>query len=249
MIDLAPGENVYYPMPYVEGEPHLLVITDQRVVHFGEAGRQELPAKQVQFVGRLSLRPMVTLGVILAMLALPGLGFGIYWMVTSGLFTRAAAVTATDDPSVQTPQTEGANAESVNDDEAPPPPDMTTYKVLGIVFAATAIVFAVVGILLIRIKRHYVIVRSPRDVLQIRAKTPMEQTQILATLGALASAQKVAAPAAAAAAAPPQIQVDDKGDPVKALQELAQARAAGKVSEEEFEAKRDVLVKRARNRR
>jgi hypothetical protein len=182
--------------------------------------------------------------VILAFLALPGLGFGIYWMVTSGLFNRAPAVTAGDDPSVA--QGEGSgNQETINDEEAPPPPDMSTYKVLGIVFAATAIVFALVGVLLIRVRRHYVIVRAPQAVVQIRAKTPMEQTQILATLGALASSQK-AMPQAPAA---PQVQVDDKGDPVKALQELAQARALGNVSEEEFEAKREVLVKRVRNRR
>jgi hypothetical protein len=244
MIDLAPDENVFYPMPYVEGEAHLLVITNLRVVHFGEAGKQELPAKQVQFVGRLSLRPVLTLGVILALLTLPGLGFGIYWMVTSGLFTRAPAVTAGDDPSVAQP--DNGNTDSINEDEPPPPPpDTGTYKVLGSVFTATAIVFAVVGLLLIRVRRHYVIVRGTQQVVQIRAKTPMEQTQILATLGALASSQK-AMPQAPAA---PQVQVDDKGDPVKALQELAQARALGNVSEEEFEARREVLVKRVRGRR
>jgi hypothetical protein len=191
------------------------------------------------------MRPFLTLGVILAFLALPGLGFGIYWMVTSGLFTSKVAATTSDDPA--SPQAEKGADESINaDEEAAPPPDLSTYKVLGIVFAACAILFALGGFLLIRVRRHYVIVRAPQQVVQIRAKTPMEQTQILATLGALVSSSKAAAPQAQAA---PPVQVDDKGDPVKALQDLAKERALGNLSQEEFEAKRDVLVKRVRGRR
>src|SRR5690349_18107286 len=87
-MELSPGENVFYPMPYVEGEAHLLVITNQRVLHFGDAGKQEMPAKQIQFVGRMSGRPYVVLGVVLALLvALPLVGAGIYYIVTSGVLS------------------------------------------------------------------------------------------------------------------------------------------------------------------
>src|SRR5687767_2318204 len=77
-IDLRPGENVFFPVPFAENEAHLLVITNQRVVQFGEEGRQELPAREVSFVGRLSERPFVALGVILAIIGLPLVGLGAY---------------------------------------------------------------------------------------------------------------------------------------------------------------------------
>ena len=43
--------------------------------------------------------------------------------------------------------------------------------------------------------------------------------------------------------------MDDGGDPVKALQELSAARAAGKISDDEFYALREILLERSRGRR
>ena len=43
--------------------------------------------------------------------------------------------------------------------------------------------------------------------------------------------------------------MDDKGDPVKALQDLAMARQTGKIKDEEFQAKREVLLERIKNRK
>jgi hypothetical protein len=240
-IDLKPGENVFYPMPYIDTEVNLLVITNQRLVHFGDAGKQEVPAREISFIGRMSRRPFVAAAVILILLGLTSLGLGIYWIFSSGLIGSAkTAVTANDDPSV-------VQAEEPDEEDKPPPEDTTVYKILGCVLAPLGLIFILIGVLLVRVNRHIVLVRGGAAVVEIRVKSPMEQMQILATLGSIQSAGKAAAPAAAAKA--PAVKVDDKGDPVKALQELAAQRAAGKVSQEEFDAKREVLVQRVRGRK
>lgn len=255
-IPLQPEENVYFPMPYVEGEAHLLVITNQRVVHYGDAGKQELAAKQIQFVGRMSTRPLVAVGIVLALLGLVTIGTGVYFIITSGVLSgiktpALPGAAAGDDPAVAAP--EGAPAEAAADDPAGAPasadPSGGANKILGFVAAGGGLVLLLVGGLLFRIERHFVVVRGGAAVLQIKAASPMEQTQILATLGALQSATKNAPPAPAAAPAAPAVQVDDKGDPVKALQDLAAQRAAGKVSEDEFDAKREILLARVRARK
>ena len=258
-IPLQPDENVYFPMPYVEGEAHLLVITNQRVVHFGDAGKQEMPAKQIQFVGRLSTRPLVMVGIVLALVGLGVIGLGAYWIVTSGVLSGVKVpalpgAAAGDDPSVAGAPEE-APAEATADDPsgaapAAADPSSGSNKILGFVAAGGGLALLLVGGLLFRVERHFVLVRGGAVALQIKAATAMEQTQILATLGAIQSATKNA-PAAPAPAAPaaPAVQVDDKGDPVKALQELAAARAAGKVSDDEFDAKREILLGRVRARK
>ena len=252
-MQLNQGENVLYPMPYVEGEAHLLVITNQRVVNFGDSGRQEMPAGQLQFVGRLSMRPYMALGLILAVLALPVTGLGIYWIVTSGLLSSARSAipgAPTDDPAFGAPPPEALE----EGEELPPPPEPPSMavKVLGIVFAPLGLIMIVGGVLLIRLQRHLVLLRGGTMEIKIITKTQMEQTQILATVGALQTSAKAmapmgampaAAPAPAPAAAPPP---QDQGDPVKALQDLAQARQQGKISEEEFFTRRDALMLRLR---
>lgn len=255
-IPLQPEENVYYPMPYVEGEPHLLVITNQRVVHFGDEGKQEMPARQIQFVGRMSARPLVAMGVVLALCALPMIGMGIYWVATSGIFSGVkvpglpAGVIPGDDPSVAAPEEEAEGEEG--DDPAgtaAASADSGKHPILGFVFAPLGLILLVVGVVLLRVQRHYVIMRGGPMAMQIRTANTMEQTQILATVGALQSSAKAMGGGMPAPAAPAAAEVDDKGDPVKALQELAAGRAAGKVSEEDFQAKREVLLARARARK
>ncbi len=253
-IPLAPDENVFYPMPYVEGEPHLLVITNQRVVHFGDEGKQEMPARQIQFVGRLSTRPLVALGVVLALLALGLAGFGVYLVITSGLLASAKAVAtapvAGDDPSQPQPE-EGAAADDPSGAPAVAADAPSTGSKVGAVAATVGgLVLLLVGALMTRVQRHFVLLRGGPMAMQIRAKDPVEQTQILATVGALQSSAKGApAPAAPAQPEKKKVEVDDKGDPVKALQDLAAARAAGKVSDDEFDEKREILLARVRNRR
>lgn len=253
-MELASGENVFYPMPYVEGEPHLLIITNQRVVHFGDAGKQELPAKNIQFVGRMSGRPYVALGIILALfVALPMIGVGVYWIVTSGILSsvKVPVPIPGDDPS----QPQGDAPEGGDDpsaEAAPPPSDSGVTKILGFVFVPIGLILIVVGFLLVRVQRHMVIVRGGQAVINIRAPSQMDQTQILATLGAVQTGSKgmaAAAAAAAPAAAKKEVKVDDKGDPLKALQDLSAARAAGKVSEDEFHEKREILLARVRGKK
>jgi hypothetical protein len=103
------------------------------------------------------------------------------------------------------------------------------------------------GVLLGMRQRHLVVLRSGGGAtLRLIAKNPSEQMMILSTVQAVQGASKgsTPAPAAPAPAAPKPVQVDDGGDPVKALQDLSTARAAGKLSEDEFYAKREVLLGR-----
>jgi len=67
-IELKKGENVFFPAPYVPSEPALLLVTDQRIIHFGEAGREEIEAKKVSFVGRLQSRPFIAMCVVMALI-------------------------------------------------------------------------------------------------------------------------------------------------------------------------------------
>src|SRR5438128_263642 len=70
-IELKKGENVYFPAPYVPSEPALLLVTDQRIIYFGQEGREEMEAKKVSFVGRLQGRPYIWLCVVMALVGAP----------------------------------------------------------------------------------------------------------------------------------------------------------------------------------
>ncbi len=256
-LQLAPNENVFYPMPYVETEPNLLVITNQRIVNFGDEGKQELPAKQIQFVGRMSLRPLAIFGVILALAGLPLLGVGAYFIYTSGAIPvklpipgAAAPPAAGDDPAAAPAEGEsGEGDDPAGAAAAPTSGSGVSHKLLGFIMTPVGLILLLLGALMTRLQRHYVLVRGEATAIQIRTKNTIEQTQILATVGALQSANKGAAAPTKPAAAPAPIKVDDKGDPVKALQELAAARSAGKVGEEEFQAKREILLERIKARK
>src|SRR5262245_6872885 len=81
---LRPQETAFFPAPFIDTEVHMLVITNQRVVHFGDEGKQELEAREVNFVARMSERPLLLAGLIAAVLGLPMLVIGIYLFVTAG---------------------------------------------------------------------------------------------------------------------------------------------------------------------
>src|SRR5439155_7052986 len=77
-IKLQQNEIAFYPQPFVETEPNLLVITNQRVVQFGEEGHQEIAAREVSHIGRVSQRPLLPLGLLAALVGLPLAGVGVY---------------------------------------------------------------------------------------------------------------------------------------------------------------------------
>jgi hypothetical protein len=256
---LRPQEMPFYPQPFVETEVHLLVITNQRVVQFGDDGRQEIEARDVNFVGRVSERPWLIAGAVVALIGIPLLIVGAYLFLTAKGLPAMPAI-----PGVPAAAQAPAAPPSVNDDPAGPasddpaapapsapagPTDPKTQMAEGLVLALLGFILGAGGGLAATRQRHVVLVRGSRAVIKINAKTQMEQAQILSTLQAVQQAGKAAPATAAAAPAKPKVQVDDKGDPVKALQDLAAQRAAGKVSEDDFLAKREILLERVRNRK
>lgn len=249
-----------YPQPFVETEAHLLVITTQRIVQFGDEGRRELPAGDVSFVARVSQRPFVVLGVLLMLVGLPLLVSGA-WVVLTGpggfklpsiaLFKKKPALPSVeDDPAGPPPEDDEAEVAADSDDDAPADqaaaPHQPMSKAAGLALGVGGLLLLAGGALAARKQRHLVLVRGSSGMLSLSAKDEIEQTQLLSTVQTMQTTAKAMAPAAAAAAAPAAtaVQVDDGGDPLKALQELGAARAAGKVSDDEFHAKREVLLSR-----
>lgn len=260
-IKLRPGEIAFYPQPFVESEPNLTVITNQRVVHFGEEGHQEVAAKEVSHLGRVSERPMLLLGIVLALVGLPLLGTGVYLFfsvkgpltlsgLTASVLPDAGPAPASqagigDDPSVEVPQDEAAAPEPTSS-----PSNPVVTRLIGLVLAVLGLLMAAGGVLALRVQRHFVMVRGGPQVLKITATDKIQQNQVLMVVQAAQQGARGPAGAAPVVAAPakPKVDVDDKGDPVKALQELAAARQAGKIKDDEFQAKREVLLERLKGR-
>src|SRR5437016_4925285 len=98
-LELRPHESVLFPAAYVEGEPHLLLVINQRVLSFGDAGRHEMAARDISFVGRLAERPRLLLGAVLVVLALPLAAAGAWLFVTaSGKLPALAEVARPPQP-------------------------------------------------------------------------------------------------------------------------------------------------------
>ena len=257
-IKLEPNEIAFYPQPFVESEANLLVITNRRVVQFGESGHQQIAAREVSHLGRVSERPLLPVGLVLAVIGLPLLIIGAYlFLSVRGLSLPAvpgvpgappaAPANVADDPS-------GAPAANPDDPSAAPaavaaPGDPADTRTTGIVLGAVGVLLLAGGALALRKERHFVMVRGGTQVMKIQATDKMQQNQILMTVQAAQSGARAGSGPAAAKPAAAKVEVDDKGDPVKALQDLAMARQTGKVSDDEFQAKREVLLERINKRK
>ena len=201
----------------------------------------------------MRLRPLLVPGILLAVLGLPLLLIGAYFFISvlgaampamptlPTAVKPAEAPAAADDPAGDDPAAAPAAAASG-------PSDPGTTRIEGVAMALTGMILLGVAALLVTRRKHIVTLRGGGDALmRLEARDPIEQMMILSTIQAIQSANKASAPSSAAVAqpaAPKPVEVEDGGDPVKALQELAAARASGKVKEEEFQARREILLKR-----
>src|SRR5260221_553531 len=110
-IELKKGENVFYPAPYVPSEAAMLIVTDKRIVYFGDQGRQEMEANKVSFVGRPSGRPFLTMCIVFALIGAPLLGYAANrWFGVIGedvpvkeLKSFAEQPPITEDPGIEDP--------------------------------------------------------------------------------------------------------------------------------------------------
>lgn len=183
-LDLKQHENVLFPMPYVPTEQNLFIVTNQRVIHYGEQGHVELPSSDIAFVGRLQRRPMVVFAILCWLAALPLFGVAI-WQYSTVYGMDAAPVTALFSSDATEP-----------DPTAPPPPDgedptvnwpvvVLKRKILVLALAIVGAGLCVGGLKLFRKKEWFVLCRGGQKVIRVQAKTQIEQTQILMTISAV----------------------------------------------------------------
>ena len=186
-IELKKGENVFYPAPYVPSEPAFIIVTDQRIVHFGDEGRQEMASAKVSFVGRLQQRPFLWLCIVLVVIGLPILLYAANnWY---GLVGDVAAV-----KDMKTFSEQGITADTAGDAEDPL---YTKIKTVALGAFGAALIF--VAWRLIKKKRYIVIVRGGDELMKLKVPDEMKQTQIVMTVQAMQQTAKAMKGAAAPA--------------------------------------------------
>ncbi len=187
-IELKKGENVFFPAPYVPSEPALLLVTDQRVVYFGESGREEMEAKKVSFVGRMSGRPYLWICVVMALIGAPvALYAANNWF---GVLGDVAAVKDMKNFSDQT----------ITEDTGAEDPLITKIKTLAMAAVGAGLCF--VAWRLIKKKRYIVIIRGGDQLMKMVVPDELKQTQVVMTIQAMQQTAKAMKDAAAKAAPP-----------------------------------------------
>jgi hypothetical protein len=228
-IVLGPEEQVFFPQPYVPGEPANIIITNKRLVRITDMGMAEFPVRDIDYVGRTSHRPFKVLGVVLILGALVMLVSGVYAAVTNTgpinrLFEKKQEKIDTL-PTLPALPTPGGAAPAPSAEEAPaeeeaPPkddeeaaPEDTEAKpskpgkailgqVGGLIMAGGSLVVLLVGVVLVRRQRHEVTCRVGGRMTTLEVADQREQTVILSTLGSAVSTSKMIAAQAPAPSAP-----------------------------------------------
>jgi hypothetical protein len=182
-LELKLHENVLFPMPYVPTEQNLFIVTNQRVIHYGENGHTEIPSSDVAFVGRLMVRPRQLFGVLCLLAALPLIVVAIWQLSTVWGMESAgplALFSSSDAP----------------DPDAPPPPEgadptvnwplvVLKTRILVIALAICGAGLVLGGLKLLKKKHYFVICRGAQRVVKVQAKDEIQQTQILMTISAV----------------------------------------------------------------
>lgn len=225
---LGPEEQVFFPQPYVPGEPANIIITNKRLVRITDMGMAEFPVRDIDYVGRTSYRPFMVLGIVLLLGAVTMLGIGVYAAVTNTgpinrLFEKKPDKIDTL-PALPTPGgtlPAPAAEETPAEEEAPPPadgdeeaaPEDTEAKeskpkkailgqVGGLVMAGSSLVVLLIGVLLVKRQRHEVTCSVGGRMTTLDVADQREQTVILSTLGSAVSTSKMLAAQAPAPSAP-----------------------------------------------
>lgn len=188
-IELKKGENVYFPAPYVPSEPALLIVTDNRIVYFGDEGREEMESKKVSFVGRTSGRPFILLCIAMVLVGAP-----IFLYAANNWFGVIGDTAAVKDMKNFSEQT-------ITEDTGAEDPLITKIKTLAMAAVGAALCFG--AYILIKKKRYIVIVRGGEQLLRMRVPDEMKQTQVVMTIQAMQQTAKAMKDAKAASAPPP----------------------------------------------
>ncbi len=76
--DLRPNEQILFPNPFEEDEKNPFIVTTLRLIYSPHGKKQELDSTKVTYSGKSNDEKKMMLIVLLAVLALPLLGFGVY---------------------------------------------------------------------------------------------------------------------------------------------------------------------------
>lgn len=180
-IELKKGENVYYPAPYVPSEPALLIVTDQRIINFGDEGRQEMESKKVSFVGRQSNRPYLWACIVMVLVGAPILLYAANnWFGVVG-----------DTPAVK--DMKNFSDQTITEDTGAEDPLITKIKTLAMGAFGAALLF--VSFKLVKKKRWIVVIRAGQDLMKVVVPDEMKQTQVVMTIQAMQQSAKAIADA------------------------------------------------------
>lgn len=221
-IELAPGEVVLFPAPFVPNEPQKLVISTKRLVQYAAEGvypLAELPIEKIDHVGRMSERPNMVLGIGGMIVGLVFFIVFVAKVLPQVLYAGAPSKPAATESSADTPD-DGIEGRDSNDEDPFDEgkegkegvkdkasknlkkvkevklgwPGFTEDMVIGFLFLVAGGVAFLVGRSLYRKERHMIFCRVGEIVYPIEVRDSMQQNAVLATLQAAKQAVPKPAP-------------------------------------------------------
>jgi hypothetical protein len=183
-FQLRPTENILHPNPYVEDEPHPLIVTTMRVFYTGSGKKQELDATKITYSGKSNDPQKMKVIVMLVILALPFAIFGVYkYAVYRNL------------PLGPPPSVKGVADKAYSPAEYAQFNSNKTNFYLGLVVGAFGVALGGGAYLLYK-RRLTVVIGGAGMIMRIGVKNAMEQDKILTMVGAAQTAAKAMAPLA-----------------------------------------------------
>ena len=210
-LQLARGETILFPMPYVEAERPPYVVTNQRLIEQTEMGDRVLAVKSLIAASRAKARPYASVGVFFLFLALAVGGTGGYFYF-SVMGMQAAPYkallplvwTPSDDPEegsddagpmVKPEPVVAVPSDRLPDDPSAPTaeqPDDAAYRLevlktrtLGMGLLGLGAAIGLLGLRIFGKKSFFVVCRTRDAMMRIRVDGKVQQDIILATLQAV----------------------------------------------------------------
>ncbi len=210
-LQLARGETILFPMPYVEAERPPHVVTNQRLIEQTEMGDRVLALKSLIAASRAKARPYASLGVFFLFLALAVGGTGGYFYFS--VFGMQAAPyraliplvwTSSDDPdessddagpTVKPEPPVVAPSDQLPDDPSAPTAEhaddavwrleILKTRALGMGLLGLGAALGLLGLRIFGKKSFFVVCRTRDAMMRIRVDGKTQQDIILATLQAV----------------------------------------------------------------
>jgi hypothetical protein len=201
LLQLRRHENILFPMPYMESEPHPFIVTNQRLVQTIAGIARELPTAEVEGVVRGQARPLLPVGLALILFGLPLIGYGAFLLYgcwgmraapLSALWEDDRVPDAVEGTDPRREQMAPGAEDAVPESEDPPnPQDRNTWptevlrtRLIGQATLGGGLVLALVGWRLIKRRRFFILCQGRGVIMKVRAQSENQQTQMLMTVQA-----------------------------------------------------------------